>query len=84
MHDHALGLGLDCYFKPGEYKKAPEDFARGLHAACLAQPVRIAKVVRFKGPYLVIPAGLVPDIKVIHLVRHPKDLLRSQNKMGYG
>jgi hypothetical protein len=44
----------------------------------------VAKLVRFKGPLLEIPPELAGTVRVIHLVRHPLEILRSQMNMGFG
>ena len=33
---------------------------------------------------LEIPADIVGTVRVVHLLRHPRDILRSQNSMGFG
>ena len=76
------GPGFDCYFRPGDYKKHPDQFRKALHAACVAQPVRIAKVVRFKGPYLASARRRSHTLPTENLLEDADGLLRLPLSRG--
>ncbi|XP_052803420.1 carbohydrate sulfotransferase 3-like isoform X2 [Mya arenaria] len=53
-----------------------------LQNACQASPLRVLKTIRFSMEQARNLSVLIPDLKIIHLVRDPRATLKSQNYLG--
>jgi hypothetical protein len=83
---------IDCVYKHKTYAEihgAKKETTRikyrySVKKACLASPVRVVKLVRFKNDLMHISPELLKKAKIVNIIRHPSDLTRSHRKSAWG